>query len=156
MVMNTTRPEDQRPEEQIGHPQDMEAPERAERGVRSIPRLLRELAAESTELVQGEVALAKAEMSEKVQQAQRATVSMMAGGAVLFTGAIFLLLAVMFALAVAMPAWAAALIVGGATVIVGGLMVFGGKKELQPRRLQPRRTIDEGIKTKNLIKEQVS
>ncbi|HSK39649.1 MAG TPA: phage holin family protein [Arenibaculum sp.] len=113
-----------------------------DRADRPLSSLLSELATETTTLVRKEVELARAEMSEKVNQAMSGAVALMAGGFVAFAGLIFLLLSATLGLANWMSDWLAALIVGGVVAIIGGIMVMSGKNRLSAQNLQPRRTIE--------------
>jgi len=123
---------------------------------RPLTGLLTELAQETTTLVRKEVELAKAEMSEKVNQATAGAVSLAAGGMVAFAGVIFLLLAATFGLAKFMEPWLAALIVGGVVTILGVVLVSMGKSKLSARNLQPNRTISTLQDDKRWAKAQMS
>jgi xanthine/uracil permease len=123
---------------------------------RPLTGLLSELAQETTTLVRKEVELAKAEMSEKVNQATAGAVSLAAGGMVAFAGVIFLLLAATFALAKIMEPWLAALIVGGVVTLIGIVLVSMGKSRLSARNLQPNRTISTLQDDKRWAKAQMS
>lgn len=92
--------------------------------------------------VRQEIQLAKTEASEKVNQASRGAMSMVAGGVIAFAGFLFLLLAATYALSLALPAWAAALIVGAAVTFVGGIMLAAGRSRLKAGNLAPERTMD--------------
>jgi hypothetical protein len=61
----------------------MSVPDKSDK---SLATLLSDLSRETVDLIQKEIALAKAEMSQKVASAQTAVVSMAAGGAVAFAG----------------------------------------------------------------------
>jgi xanthine/uracil permease len=123
---------------------------------RPLTGLLSELAQETTTLVRKEVELAKAEMSEKVNQATAGAVSLAAGGMVAFAGVIFLLLAATFGLATIMAPWLAALIVGGVVTLIGIVLVSMGKSKLSARNLQPNRTISTLQDDKRWAKAQMS
>jgi len=123
---------------------------------RPLTGLLTELAQETTTLVRKEVELAKAEMSEKVNQATAGAVSLAAGGMVAFAGVIFLLLAATFGLAKVMEPWLAALIVGGVVTLIGIVLVSMGKSKLSARNLQPNRTISTLQDDKRWAKAQMS
>jgi len=134
-------------------PQDDSAHRAADR---PLTGLLTELAQETTTLVRKEVELAKAEMSEKVNQATAGAVSLAAGGMVAFAGVIFLLLAATFGLATIMEPWLAALIVGGVVTVIGIVLVLMGKRRLSARNLQPNRTISTLQDDKRWAKAQMS
>lgn len=115
--------------------------------------LLRELGRESQALVKGEAQLVRAEMSEKLAQAERGIASMVSGGAVLFAGLVLTLSAIALALSLAMDAWVAFLIVGLASAIIGAAMVAAGKKRVQPRNLKPERAIEEARADGRFVKQ---
>jgi hypothetical protein len=102
--------------------------------------LLRRLGEDLTTLLRKELALATTEVSRAIAEAKQGLVSVAAGGAVLFMGALILLLAITAALAEAMDPWLAGLIVGGIVTIVGYMMLTRGKKKLDPAGLKPERT----------------
>jgi hypothetical protein len=105
-----------------------DAPREADR---PIGQLLRELGDEISTLVRAEIALAKAEIAEKVKPAA-ASAGMFGGTALFGLGAFGAATAFLIALiALALPVWAAALIV---TVIYGAValvLVQAGKKKMQ-------------------------
>jgi hypothetical protein len=121
----------------------------------SLMRHLSDLSQEAAALVRGEVALAKAELEEKIDKAKRGVVETAAGGAVLYAGFLTLLAAAVFGLAEAMPLWTAALIVGLAVTIIGAIAVGKGKEDLSAKELKPRRVIAEGRRTTEFAKEQM-
>jgi hypothetical protein len=115
---------------------------------RSLPELLRELSGESAELVRQEVALAKAEMSEKLETFQRSALVMAVGGALMLAAlltalwavnqALTALLATFMALGVAV--WLAPLILTAILAIVGWSMIRGGRERMKEEGLRPERT----------------
>jgi len=98
---------------------------------RPIGVLLRELGDEISTLVRQEIALAKAEISEKTKPAL-ASAGMFGGTAIFALGAFGALTAFLIALiALAVPMWAAALIVTVVYGIIAGALALTGKKKLQ-------------------------
>lgn len=127
---------------------------------RSLGTLFSELTRETTTLVQQEVALAKAEISEKVSQIGYGLASLIIGGLVLFAGLLKLLDAAVFGVAGLFPnedqgLWIAALIVGGIVAIIGAIMLQKGRSNLQPGNLAPQRTADSLQHDKEFAKEHV-
>ena len=115
---------------------------------RSIPQLFRELADEGAELMRQEVALAKAEMNEKLESYRRATLELAAGGVLLIAALLTLLWAVNRGLtmllaqgmALEVAVWLSPLIL---TVVVGGVgmaLVGAGRKKMADESLTPERT----------------
>jgi hypothetical protein len=127
-------------------------PERRERSVAS---LLSDLARDFSLLIRQEVALAKAEASEKVGQLGTAVGMIAAGGFVAFAGLIVLMFAGVYALSLVLEPWQSALIVGGVVTLLGLVLVFVGKSKLSPDKLTPQRTIQSIKDDARWAKEQV-
>jgi hypothetical protein len=126
-----------------------------ERRERSVATLLSDLARDFSLLIRQEVALAKAEASEKVGQLGMGVGMMAAGGFVAFAGLIVLMFAGVYALALVMEPWQAALIVGGVVTLLGLVLVFVGKSKLSADKLTPQRTIQSIKDDARWAKEQV-
>lgn len=128
-------------------------------GDRSFGSLFTELTQETTTLVQQEVALAKAEMSEKISQVGSGLATLIIGGFVLFAGLLKLLDAAIFGIAELLPPdltpWLAALIVGVIVAIIGAVMLQKGRNNLKSGNLAPRRTAESLRRDKEFAKEQV-
>jgi hypothetical protein len=118
--------------------EDAAMPPRPER---SLAGLFGDLARESSRLFRQEIALAKAEVANKVGQVGIGAAEMVAGGLVAYAGLLALLAAAILGLALVVPPWLAALIVGIVVVIIGGAIAFKGKRDVQPRNLVPDRTL---------------
>jgi hypothetical protein len=129
------------------------------RDERTLSQLFSDLTSESTALVRKEVELAKAEVSEKVNQVTTAGVALAAGGAILFAGLIILLLAAVFGLALLLeptsPPALSALIVAIVTMIIGGIALMIGRNRLKAGNLAPTRTTDSLRRDRDLVKEHV-
>ena len=98
---------------------------------RPIPELLRELGDEITTLVRAEIALARAEVTEKAKPVA-ASAGMLGGGALFGLGAFGALTACLIAaIAIALPVWAAALIVAAVYGIIAAVMAMTAKKTLK-------------------------
>ena len=108
---------------------------------RSIATLLSDLASETMLLVRQELALAKAELQEKLSRAGVGAALVGAGAVIAFSGWLYLLLAAVFALILVVPAWAAALIVGGFFAGIGGALALIGKNRMNADALTPERTL---------------
>jgi hypothetical protein len=125
---------------------------------RSLGTLVADLTRESTTLVQQEVALARAEVSEKVSQVGTALASLIIGGLVLFAGLLKLLDAAIYGIGEMVPPdlgpWLAALIVGAIVAIIGMVMLQKGRRNLKPEHLAPQRTVDSLKRDTEFAKEQ--
>lgn len=104
--------------------------------------LLSELTSDFSNLFRQEVALARAETSEKVAQARTGVVWLAAGGVIAFASLIILLMAAVYGLSEVMhPGWAA-LIVGGVTLLIGLIAMASGRSHLKAKSMMPRRTVE--------------
>src|SRR5688572_4248094 len=97
--------------------------------------LLRRLVDDLSILLRQELALAKAEVAQAVDEAKAGVAGIAVGGAVLYAGFLTVLAALVILLARVMPAWGAALLVGAVTVIAGYTMVQAARKKLSPTNL---------------------
>ena len=137
-----------------------DVPRHAPQEERSLGTLFTELSQETTTLVQQEVALAKAELSEKMTHLGRAVASLAIGGLVLFAGLLVLLDAAVYGLSKLLPPelqpWLAALIVGGIVAGIGFVLLQKGRSTLQVTPLAPQRTADSLRRDTNMVKEHIS
>lgn len=127
------------------------------RSGRNIGELLRDLATESAELVRGEIALAKAEMTEKVSRAGAGIAMLVIGGVICFAGLLVLLDAAVYALAwlfgVEPPSALAALAVGLITLAIGGALIVRGRSAFRLNNLAPARTVQSLERDGQFVKE---
>lgn len=123
---------------------------------RSIGELLGELAKETTTLVQQEVNLAKAEMSQKVAKVGKDVGAIAVGGAVLYAGLLTLIAGLVLTLAQlrVIDTWASALIIGLIVTIVGAVLVKKGLDDIKNTDPVPRQTIDTLKEDKEWAKDQ--
>lgn len=126
---------------------------------RSFGSLFTELTQETATLVQQEIALAKAEMSEKISQVGSGLATLIIGGFILFAGLLKLLDALIFGIAELLPPdltpWLAALIVGVIVAIIGAVMLQKGLSNLKSRNLVPQRTAESLRRDTEFAKEQI-
>ena len=124
---------------------------------RSLSGLFSDLWRSTTTLVQEEVELAKADVSEKAAQAAHAGGAIAIGGGIAFAGFLVLLLAASNALALALPPesalWLAPLIVGAVALIVGLITLIGGRSRLKAGNLEPTRSMQSLRRDRQLVKE---
>jgi hypothetical protein len=97
----------------------------------STAELVRQAAEQISRLVRDELALAKAEMTEKGKKAGVGAGLLGGGGLVALYGVAALLTAIVLGLAEAMPAWLAALIVAVLLFAVAGVLAVVGRKEVR-------------------------
>ena len=110
-------------------------------GDTSTSELVRQAADQISRLIRDELALARAEMTEKGKQAGLGAGLLSGSGLVVLYGVAALLVAVVLGLAEAMPAWLAALIVALALLAAAAVMaVLGRNKVGQATPLIPEET----------------
>jgi hypothetical protein len=122
---------------------------------RSVAGLFSELTREMSSLVRHEVALAKAEMSEKAHQATTGVTSLAVGGMVTFASILVLLFSAVYALAQVLQLWLAALIVGLIILVVGVVMLQKGRSSLKAKNLVPHRTMKTMREDKSFAKDHI-
>ena len=123
---------------------------------RSIGELFADLAKESSVLVRQEVALAKAEMTQKAGEVGKDIGFLAVGGLVLYAGLLAIIAAIIIVLGtVGVPWWLSALLVGLIVAGVGYFLVQKGLKALKRENLAPRQTIQTLKEDAEWAKEQV-
>lgn len=109
---------------------------------KSIGELLGDLTTDVTMLVKQEMALAKAELSQKASEAGKNVGFIAAGGALAYAGLLVLLGALVVILVEAgMALWLAALLVGLVCAVAGGYLAKQGLDKLRQIDMVPRQTI---------------
>ena len=93
--------------------------------------LITRLSSQVSELVRGEIALAKAELTQKGKRAGIGAGLAGAAGVLALYGVGALITTVIAALALVLPVWAAALIVAVVIFIVAGVLGLLGKNQIQ-------------------------
>ena len=111
------------------------------------------LATDVQDLVRGEIALARAELDEKLHRVIIAAIWLIGGALVAFAGLVVVLQGVAAALALLIPTWAASLIVGALIVIAGAVFARSGLGMLSLKSLTPDRTAASLQKDVNMVKE---
>jgi hypothetical protein len=108
---------------------------------RSLSALVGDLTQQMSTLVQQEMQLARAEMSEQVGRIGTGFRSLALGAAFAFAGLTFVLLAGVIGLALVVPAWLAALFVGFVAANIGSLLLLRGRKALRVVDLTPHKAL---------------
>ena len=122
---------------------------------RNVTALLTRLGRDTVQLIRQETALARTEISEKLNEAKKGAAALASSSVVMLSGLIITLFAVAYGLAVIWPTWLAFLVVGGAVLLLGAVMAFAGKKKLEPGHLQPEQTRETLREDREFIREQV-
>ncbi|MEX2581497.1 MAG: phage holin family protein [Verrucomicrobiales bacterium] len=126
--------------------------------------LVSSLRSDASQWIRQETALAKAEISEKVNEAGKNVALLIAGACTLYAGVIVLLLAAAAGAAELMrmagvglvPSYLTGLLVVGAVVsLIGWGTIKKGKNKLSAEKLKPERTADTLRNTKNWAKEKI-
>ncbi len=113
--------------------------------------------AQSTDLVQTEFRLARAEISEKLA-ALRVGLAMMAVGAIFLIAALGMLLQALVSVLIAsgMSPPVAILLVAGGAAVIGLVLFLMGQKRLDPEELVPDRTLTSLSRDGRMMKETVT
>lgn len=125
---------------------------------RNVGSLLSQLGHDVGSLVTTEVNLAKAEISESLDDAKKGVISLVTAAVVLFSGILILLngLARTLAAVADLQAWISFLIVGGVVSVIGGVLLANGKSKLSADKLSLNRTEASLRKDQQVAKEQLS
>jgi hypothetical protein len=143
---------------------DVNEPRTSNNEVRSVPDLFRKLRDETSTLLREEVALAKAEMSEKASRVGRNVAFLTAGGMVAYAGFLFLLLALSRLILVglerldltpAVALWIAPAIVGVLFAAIGYGLLQAGINRLKRETMAPKKTVPSLQENKEWIKEKI-
>ena len=110
---------------------------------RTLGQMFAELSRETRTLIQQEVQLAKAELSEKATTMVKGA-GMIVGGILIAYGGLLAVLAaiVLVLIAFGLPPWIGALLGGGLAAGIGYLLVRSGFAALKSQELMPRKTIE--------------
>jgi hypothetical protein len=126
------------------------------RSGRPVAALLSDLAGETSTLVRQEIALFKAELSEKLTRMGVGAAALAAGGVIAFSGWLALVAAAILGLSHVLAPWLSALIIGILVIgLAAGLALFG-KSRLKADALVPRRTLNSLREDQAWIRDQVS
>jgi len=122
----------------------------------SVTGLLSRLATDVSELTRGEMMLARAEISESVNDAKNGVISLAAGAIVLLVGLPILLASIAFAIGglTGIPLWVSFLIVGLIVSVIGAVMLKGASSKLSAENMSLNRTASSLEKDARLVKEQ--
>ena len=122
---------------------------------KSLGELFGDLTRDTATLVRQEVALARAELSEKAAKVGKDVGMIAAGGAVAYAGLIVLLIGFAAGLVAAgMTAWVAYVLVGLIVLAVGALVAWQGCVALKNVDPTPRETVETLKEDARWIKEQ--
>lgn len=121
---------------------------------RSLKELFGDLTQSVTTLFRKEIELARAETSEKINQAGVAAGAIAAGGVLALAALIVLLQALVIALAeLGLAPALSALIVGGVVAIIAFALIYKGINDLKASSLAPTRTVEALRRDAHMVKE---
>jgi hypothetical protein len=122
---------------------------------RSLKDLIGDLTNSVSTLFRKEIELARAETSEKVNQAAVAAGSIAAGGILALAALIVLLQALVIALTeLGLAPALSALLVGGVVAGIAFALIYKGTNDLKAGSLAPNRTVDSLRRDAEMVKEQ--
>lgn len=122
-------------------------------GERSIGQLVSDVSTDLSQIVRGEVELAKAEIKTDLQHAGKGA-GMFAGAGVLAAyGFGLTLLGLAGVIAIWLSWWAGLLIVAAVLFLVAGILAMIGKKQMTQVKGKPQRTIDNAQQTVETLKQ---
>ena len=112
---------------------------------RSLGELFRSLSADATQLIQHEVALARAEISANVRRVATDAGEVIAGATLAAVGVLVLVEALVFGLGALLGYryWLSSLIVGALLFSVGGGLAYAGLRDARGRSVAPERALSE-------------
>ena len=122
---------------------------------RPLGDLFGDLAAEMSNLVRQEVALAKVEVAQKAKYVGRNVGYLVIGGAVAYAALLAIIAAIIMLLAKVVPGWGAALIVGAVVGGIGWMLIGKAMSALQQADLTPRETVETLKEDATWMKQQI-
>ena len=131
---------------------------------RSIGRLVKELGSDSTRVLREEIALAKAEMREKVEVYRSSSARMAVGGALLMAASLVVLAAMNRGLTALLAqwmdleiaVWLAPLILAVVFGLIGWSLIRRAKEELAAEGLAPKATLETIREEKRWVQEEMT
>ena len=111
------------------------------------------LASDVQDLLKGEIALARAEVDQKLRGIVIAAILIVGGALVAFAGLVVVLGGGAVVLAFWLPAWASLLIVGAVILAVGGLVSWTGIGKLSLKAIKPERMISNVQADVHMLKD---
>ena len=120
---------------------------------RTIGQLVADATHDLEGIVRGEIALAKAEVTDGAKVLGKGAGLLAAAVFLVLMGFVFLLHSAAWGIAEWLPVWAGYLIVAVVVLIVAAVLALMGKKALETARPAPERAIDQAQRTIAVIKE---
>lgn len=119
---------------------------------RTLGELVSDVSTDITQIMRGEIELAKAEIKEDVAHAGKGA-GLLAGAALFgLYGLLLLLLGLAGVIAIWLSWWAGLLIVAGVLLVVAAILALVGRKAMQRVKGKPERAIDQAQQTVDSLK----
>jgi hypothetical protein len=110
---------------------------------RTLGAMFAELSRETRTLVQQELQLAKAELTEKASKMGKGAAFIVGGGLIAYGGLLAIVASlVLILMAIGLPPWAAAFLGGVLVAGIGYLLIRSGRAALKLQELAPQKTIE--------------
>jgi hypothetical protein len=119
----------------------------------SLRALVGDVADDARELVRCGIALARAEVDQKVDRITAGVISLFGAMMLAYAGLVIVLIAAAQALTRVIPDWAASLVVGVIVLLIGTVLAGAARKALSPSGMVPNRTIRNVEADARVIKE---
>jgi hypothetical protein len=124
--------------------------------LQSLPELVSAALQQGSDLLRNEVALARAEVTEKIAQVGRGGTMIMAGAIIMTPALTLILFAIALGLMEAgMSPGSACMITGMGAAIVAGLVIWLGMGRFSAEQLKPRATMDQVRRDGKAVREMV-
>lgn len=122
-------------------------------GERTIGQLVSDVSTDISQMMRGEIELAKAEIKQDVTHAGKGAGMFAGAGVVALYGLGLLFLGLAGVIAIWLPWWAGLLIVAGVLFVIAGILALVGKKQVSQVKGKPARAIDHAQQTVNTLKQ---
>lgn len=122
-------------------------------GERTIGQLVSDVSTDISQIMRGEIELAKAEIKQDVSHAGKGAGMFVGAGVLALYGLGLLLLGLAGVIAIWLSWWAGLLIVAGLLFLVAGVLALIGKKQVSQVKGKPERAIDNAQQTVATLKQ---
>lgn len=122
-------------------------------GERSIGQLVSDVSTDISQIMRGELELAKAEIKQDVTHAGKGAGMFVGAGVVALYGLGLLFLGLAGVIAIWLSWWAGLLIVAGVLFLVAAILALIGKKQVSQVKGKPERAIDQAQQTVATLKQ---
>lgn len=121
-------------------------------GERTLGQLVSDVSTDLTQIMRGEIELAKAEIKQDVAHAGKGAGMFVGAGVLAMYGTLLLLLGLAGVIAIWLPWWAGLLIVAGVLFLGAGILAVIGKGQVTQVKGRPEKAIDQAQQTVEALK----